>query len=220
MPMRLDDLAHPILTGLIGLVLLAGCRGTRSEEPPVHPNLNMDFQSRFDPQEANSFFADGRSMRTPVEGTVPRGHLRADSAYYRGLAADGDTLEQIPDRVTVDRAFLERGRREFDVYCAPCHGRAGDGNGVLAAGDYAMVPPTSFHLDRLRTAPDGHFFRVITGGVRTMPSYAHQIDVEDRWAIVAYVRALQLSQGAGPDALPEEVRSRLAASPTGASSSN
>lgn len=208
------------IIGVVCLVLLAGCRGTRSDEPPVHPNLNMDFQARYDPQEASPFFADGRAMRTPVEGTVPRGHLRADSAYYRGMTAEGDTVEQIPDRVTVDRAFLDRGRREYDVYCSACHGQAGDANAVMIEGQYGLVPPPSFHADRLRNAPDGHFYRVITDGIRTMPSYAHQIDVEDRWAIVAYIRALQLSQNAGADALPEAVRSRLATGANGASSSN
>lgn len=202
------------------LVVLAGCRGTRSEEPPVHPNLNMDFQARFDPMEANPFFEDGRSMRMPAEGTVPRGHLRADSAYYRGVNTQGIPISGMPEEVEVDRPFLERGQREYNVYCAPCHGRSGDGNGVIMAGEYGFVPAPTFHSATLRQVPDGYLYRVITNGVRTMPSYAHQIDVEDRWAIVAYMRALQRSQNAQATDLPPEVRDRLAAGETGTSSSN
>lgn len=184
------------------LAFLVGCRGTTTDRPPVHPNLNMDFQNRFDPQERNPFFPDERSMRIPVEGTVARGHLEEDTEYYTGIAADGDTVASIP-RIEVDEAFVRQGQEQFNIYCQPCHGYVGNGNGVVGA-QYWPVPVTSFHIERLRNAPDGHFFQVITNGIRTMPAYGHQVDVADRWAIVAYIRALQRSQNVPEAEVPAE----------------
>jgi mono/diheme cytochrome c family protein len=182
------------------LTVLVGCRGTTMDKPPVHPNQNMDFQNRYDPQEESPFFADGRAMRTPVEGTVRRGALERGTPYVSGIDSEGNPVESIP-RHEVDEAFVRQGQRQFNTYCQPCHGSLGDGNGVIGA-EYWPVPVTSFHIDRLRDAPDGEFFQVITGGVRTMPGYAHQVDVEDRWAIVAYIRALQRSQNVPRNEVP------------------
>ncbi|PWN07345.1 c-type cytochrome [Rhodohalobacter mucosus] len=176
---------------LVALTLMS-CRGQTSEKPPVHPNLNMDFQDRFNAQEENSFFADGRAMRTPVEGTVARGNLRQESEIFEGLDENGEFVDYIP--VDVTRDFLERGRNSYEIYCTVCHGGTGDGRGIVMTGNYGYVPAPTFHSERLRGLPDGEIYSAIANGVRNMPSYASQIKVEDRWAIVTYVRALQRSQ--------------------------
>lgn len=172
--------------------VLTSCRGTISKKPPVHPNMNMDQQKRFEPQEENDFFADKRAMRQPVKGTIARGHLRHNKPYYQGINEDSSFVENIPVKVT--KSFMYHGQDRFNIYCTPCHGLAGDGKGVVTTGNYGFVPAPSYHQDRLRNVPDGYIFSVISNGIRTMPSYAHQIPVRDRWAIVAYVRALQHSQ--------------------------
>lgn len=190
---------------------LAGCRGTESGAPPIHPNLNMDFQQRLDPQEANAFFADGRAMRTPVAGTVPRGMLRDDAPFYYGrTAAGGPYVTAMP--VPATREVLLRGQERYNIYCSPCHGRAGNGQGIVTTGGYGFAPAPDFHADRLRQIEDGYLFDVITNGVRTMPPYYSQIPVADRWAIVAYVRALQRSQNATAEDVPAPERERLATS--------
>ena len=188
-------------------MLLAGCRGRQSEAPPIHPHLGMDFQEKFQAQTYNPLFEDNASMRTPPTGTVARGQRRADSEVFEGRTDDGDYVEEIP--VAVNRAVLERGQDRYNVYCAPCHGKSGDGNGIIMAGDYGYTPASSYHIDRLRQASDGYLYDVIANGVRNMPAYAQQIPVRDRWAIVAYIRALQRSQNARPETLPESVVTRL-----------
>ncbi|HLR25657.1 MAG TPA: c-type cytochrome [Fodinibius sp.] len=182
-------------------LVLASCRGQISEKPPVHPNPNMDQQRRFEPQEENDFFADNRAQRQPVKGTVFRGNLRHDKVLYEGINEDSSFVTEIPVKVT--KSFLYRGKDRYDVYCTVCHGIAGDGQGIIMTGGYGYVPAPSFHIDRLREAPYGHFYSAITNGIRNMPSYAQQIPVKDRWAIVAYVRALQESQ----NATEQEIRS-------------
>lgn len=183
-------------TNISILLLLAtfmfSCRGQISEKPPVHLNPNMDFQNRFNAQETNSLFDNNMAMRAPVEGTIARGHLKQDDAYYEGLDENGNLVEEIPIDVTTE--FLYRGKERYDIYCSVCHGGTGDGQGVIMTGQYGYVPAPSFHTDNIRQMPDGHFYSAITDGIRTMPSYATQIKVEDRWAIVAYIRALQRSQ--------------------------
>lgn len=176
---------------LSGLFMLS-CRGQISEKPPIHPNPNMDFQERFNAQEVNTFFENNMAMRPPVEGTIARGHLKQDDAYYQGLDEEGNLVEEIPVEVTSD--FIYRGKERYDIYCSVCHGGTGDGRGVIMTGQYGYVPAPSFHTDNIRQMPDGHFYSAITNGIRNMPSYATQIKVEDRWAIVAYIRALQRSQ--------------------------
>lgn len=185
---------------LVGL-LMSGCRGTISEKPAIHPQLNMDQQDRKEAQEVNNFFEDGRSMRQPVEGTVARGYRKADLAYYEGVDDNGDWIAEIPVEVT--RSFLYRGQERYDIFCTPCHGKVGDGLGIIMTGQYGYVPAPTFHQDRLREAPDGEIYSAIFNGVRTMPSYAHQVPVEDRWAIVSYVRALQASQYVTEDEIAE-----------------
>lgn len=177
---------------LLMVIFMLSCRGQISEKPPVHPNPNMDNQERYNAQEVNTFFEDNRSMRQPVEGTIARGQLRLDDAFYEGVDENGNLLDEIPVEVTRD--FIYRGKEQFEIYCQVCHGAIGDGQGVIMTGQYGYVPAPTFHSDNLRQMPDGHFYSAITNGIRTMPNYATQIKVRDRWAIVAYIRALQRSQ--------------------------
>lgn len=172
--------------------VFASCQGQISEKPPVHPNMNMDQQPRKEAQEVNEFFDDNRSMRQPVEGTVARGYNKTDKAYYEGVDANGDWIDEMPIEMTTE--LLYRGQERYDVYCSVCHGGTGDGQGIIMTGNYGYVPAPTYHMDRLREAPDGELYSAIYNGVRSMPSYATQIKVEDRWAIVAYIRALQASQ--------------------------
>jgi mono/diheme cytochrome c family protein len=165
---------------LATIVLLTGCR------------LDMHVQPRQNPLSRSDFFTDQRSERPPVEGTVARGQLREDAYLYTGKI--GNSLgDYMPFPVT--KEVLERGRERYNIYCAPCHSRVGDGNGFIPARGFPRKPP-SYHIERLRTAPLGHFYDVITSGFGIMPDYASQIPPQDRWKIVAYIRALQLSQGA------------------------
>lgn len=197
-----SSMRYLLLTFAALALALTGCRGMESEDPPVHLNQDMDFQERFDAQEANPFFADNAAMRKPVSGTVPRGLLRENSALHTGRTEDGVLVETTP--ISVSEAVVRRGKERYDIYCSVCHGLAGDGEGIIMTGDYGYTPAPTFHADRLRNQePDGHFFDVISNGVRSMPGYASQIAVRDRWAIVTYIRALQRSQNASESDLPE-----------------
>ena len=181
------------IAGLFALgISLSACQGQLSEKPPIHPNMNMDQQPRKEAQEENNFFADGRSMRQPVEGTVARGLAKLDVAYYEGVDENGDYIDYIP--VDITKSFLYRGKERYEIYCTPCHGQTGAGNGIIMPGGYGYVPAPSYHDQRLVDAPDGELYSAIYNGVRTMTSYSTQVPVEDRWAIVAYIRALQESQ--------------------------
>jgi len=170
-----------IVLGLLTLLILVGCRNDMHDQP------------RFKPLAKNDFFADMRASRAPVENTVARGQLNEDTYFYTGKIGSNPG-DYMPAEVPVNQATLERGRERYDIYCAPCHARMGDGNGMVPQRGYRH-PPT-FHQDRLRKAPLGYFFDVITNGFGAMPDYAMQVTPEDRWKIVAYIRALQLSQNA------------------------
>lgn len=176
-------------------LLLAGCY-----------QQQMGSQPRYDPLEPSAFFADGLSARQPVPDTVARGQLRDDTLLYTGQE-NGQPAERFPFPVTHD--VLVRGRDRFEVFCAPCHGRTGYGDGMIVQRGF--IPPPSFHTDQLRQAPVGHLFEVATNGLGAMPSYAQQVPVRDRWAIVAYVKALQLSQHADVSQLPPDLRQQLEA---------
>ncbi|MFW5955442.1 MAG: c-type cytochrome [Rhodothermales bacterium] len=191
---------------LAGLVL-GGCRGMDKESPPIHLNLNMDYQPRYWAMGESAFFEDRRMMRSPVPGTIARGLLREDSDFFFGRGADGAYVSSIPIPVTMD--VLQRGRERYDIFCSMCHGYSGDGRGIIMTGQYGYTPAPSFHDDRLRQESDGYFYDVVTNGVRSMPGYGTQIAVADRWAIVAYMRALQRSQDADLQDVPEEMRSTL-----------
>lgn len=192
---------------LISLTILgAGCyRGSPSEKPPIHPNPNMFDQPKYKAQSESKFFDDGATMRQPVDGTVARDQLNLDDAYYRGADSTGKQIEKNPVPITM--SLLKRGKERFDIYCSPCHSRVGDGQGIMVQRKY--IPPPSFHIDRLRQAPDGYIFDVITNGVRNMPAYKYQVQVADRWAIVAYVKALQRSHNAAFSDIPPEIANEV-----------
>jgi mono/diheme cytochrome c family protein len=164
----------------------------------------MQDQPRFKPLQQSDFYADLRSSRPLVPGTVARGHLRSDSYFYTGLM-NGNPGDAMPFPVT--KEVLERGRERYNIYCAPCHSRTGDGNGMIVQRGYRRPP--SYHIERLQKAPLGHLYDVITNGYGAMPDYSEQISPQDRWTIVAYIRALQLSQSAPAGAIPPQERSRL-----------
>ena len=168
----------------------------------------MRDQPRSDPLEASDFFADGVASRSPVPGTVARGQLKADVLLETGMV-EGKLATTFPYPVT--EAMLLRGRERFGIYCTPCHGQLGDGQGMVVRRGFKQ--PSSFHVDRLRGAPAGYFFDVMSNGFGVMSSYASQVPVADRWAIVAYIRALQRSQYATLADLPVAERERLLAEP-------
>lgn len=165
---------------------------------------DMHVQPRYKSLEPSTFFDDGRSARPLVEGTVARGHLRIDEHLYTGKV-NGVDVDTFPFPVT--RAVLERGRERFNIFCSPCHDRTGSGNGIIPQRGFRHPP--SYHIDRLRRAPVGHFFDVITNGFGAMYSFASRIAPRDRWAIVAYIRVLQLSENATMADVPPEGRSQL-----------
>jgi mono/diheme cytochrome c family protein len=171
---------------------------------------DMHDQPKYIPLRESSFFGDARSARSVVAGTVARGQLRDDPLLYTGKTsaaggAAGADATMFP--FAIDDKLMARGRERFDIYCSPCHGRTGMGDGMIVRRGYRR-PPT-YHQDRLRDAPVGHFFDVITNGFGAMPDYATQIRAEDRWAIIAYVRALQLAQHAAIADVPPDRRAEL-----------
>jgi cytochrome c553 len=160
--------------------------------------LDMQDQPRFKAQARNDFFPDLRSAREPVDGTVARGQLHEDTYFYTGKIGNnpGDAF---PFPVTLP--VLERGQQRYNIFCAPCHSRVGDGKGMIPSRGFSRMPP-SYHIERLQKAPAGYFFDVITNGLGIMQGYSAQIPAQDRWAIIAYIRALQLSQNASAADLP------------------
>ena len=192
-----------LIIAMLGLAL-AGCsRHQPSDQPPVHIVQNMDDQPKVKAQAESRFYADGLAMREPVEGTVARGWLRADSSfYYDGRDTDSVLVAKAPVEMTLAR--LQRGRQRYDIYCAPCHGRVGNSLSIMVKK--GMLPPPSFHEQRLRDIQDGHIFEVISNGLRNMPPYKYQIPVDERWSIVGYVRALQRSHNATINDVPPGVR--------------
>lgn len=186
---------HPIL--LAAALAAAGC-GVR---------MDMYDQPRNEAQEASRFFADGRAARDPVPGTVARGWLREDAHFFRGRTDDSTWAAAFPMPVT--GAVLQRGAERYAIYCTPCHDAVGAGRGMVVRRGFKQPP--SFHIDRLRDAAPGYLFDVVTNGFGTMSSYASQVRPEDRWAIVAYIRALQLSQHVRMADLQPEERARVEA---------
>ncbi len=200
-----------VTLSLIPLSLALRARTVRSAKPPLHVVSDMDNQPSFRAQKRNMMFADRRAMRPQVSGTVARGYLAADDSL--ALGRDGEEwITAFP--VPVDQVLLERGRERFSIYCSPCHGHSGYGDGAVAKRADALqegtwTPPSSFHTDLIRSRPLGHLYNTITNGIRNMPAYGPQISVEDRWAIVAYVKAVQRSQYAGIDDVPADLRASL-----------
>jgi mono/diheme cytochrome c family protein len=178
------------------LLTLAACR------------QDMHNQPRYKPLAPSDFFGDGRSARSPVEGTVARGHLRIDAVRYTGKEG-GQNTTTFP--FPIGRADLLRGQERFNVYCSPCHSRLGDGNGMVVKRGFRQA--ANYHTEKLRNAPAGHFFDVMTNGFGAMPSYASRVDPDDRWRIAAYIRVLQFSQNATLADVPAEERRRLESQP-------
>jgi len=164
----------------------------------------MHVQPKYKPLAPSSFFDDGRSERPVVPGTVARGHLQIDEQLYTGKV-NGALADTFPFPIT--RWDLARGQERYNIFCSPCHGQLGDGQGMIVQRGFP--PPPSYHEDRLRQAPAGHFFDVITNGYGRMYSYASRVSPEDRWRIIAYIRALQLSQHATVNDVPESDREQL-----------
>jgi mono/diheme cytochrome c family protein len=185
-------------------LLVCACRGQPSELPPIHLVPDMRQQPKYRPEAASPFFADGRAMRTPVEGTLARGALRADEVFFTGKNEQG-FVTRAPIEVT--DATLKHGQERFNIFCAACHDRSGAGHGM--AVQRGFPPPVELSSDRVRSFADGEIFNVVTRGVRNMPSYAVQIEVPDRWAIVAWVRVLQRSQHAAPSDIPPDRQDRV-----------
>jgi mono/diheme cytochrome c family protein len=185
-------LSRHLAAVLAAAALAAGCRQDMHDQP------------KLEPYEHSDFFADGRAVRPLVPGTVAREGFREDEALERGTVG-GRPAEAFPFEVT--RAVLDRGRERYAIFCSPCHGGAGDGNGMIV--ERGMRRPPSFHSERLRTAAPGHYFDVITNGFGVMFDYADRVPPEDRWAIAAWIRVLQRSRNATIADVPPEERARL-----------
>jgi len=168
----------------------------------------MHTEPRYQPLAESEFFSDHRSARPQVEGTVARGHLRIDEARYTGKI-DGEDIDQFP--IPIAKEDIERGQNRFNIYCTPCHGHLGDGNGMVVMRGFRQPP--SYYSDRLMNAPVGHFFDAATNGFGAMPSYASRIQTDDRWRIIAYIRALQLSESANLNDVPADQRQNLPVEP-------
>jgi hypothetical protein len=165
---------------------------------------DMHDQPKYEPLESSAFFDDHRSARIPPEGTVPRGFLREDTALYTGKI-NNEPVQTFPMEIT--EQVVQRGQERYNIFCAPCHDKTGHGIGMVVQRGFKKPP--SFHLDRMRQAPVGHYYDVITNGFGVMLNYAEQVPVEDRWAIIAYIRALQMSQHATVSELPAEDQKKL-----------
>jgi mono/diheme cytochrome c family protein len=186
---------RPLAVGLVALV--AGCRSEMYDQP------------RYEPYEASEFFDDGTSARPLVAGTVPRPDPSEQGPWSTELFTTGKTAGNLSETLPfpVDRAVLERGQQRFRIFCTPCHGELGDGRGMIVQRGFN--PPPSFHSEEIRKKPVGHYFDVMTRGFGTMYSYAARIPARDRWAIAAYIRALQVSQHALASDLSADEKSRL-----------
>lgn len=191
---------------VIAAITVAVCAGCHRD---------MYDQPRYETFEKSELFADGRSARPLVAGTIPYGDIEPNEALQTGRA-NGQLVTELP--MPLNEALLRRGQERFDIYCAVCHGRTGEGNGMIVQRGY-RVPPT-YHSERLRGVPIGHVFDVATNGFGAMPSLALQTSVEDRWAIAAYIRALQFSQFADVEILDTETRQQLESSPSATRASN
>ena len=188
------DKNYLLVGAALCLLLFSGCELRQA----------MYDQQKYEPLEASAFFPDGLSTRSPVPGTVARGQLHTDSHLYQGRI-DGELAAILPLPLT--EKLLERGQERFDIFCSPCHDRTGQGKGMIVQRGFKQPP--SLHQTRLREVPVGYFFDVITNGFGVMYNYASRIPIRDRWAIAAYVRALQLSQNIEFDQLPEEDQRQL-----------
>ncbi|MEN9841969.1 MAG: hypothetical protein RL376_1769 [Verrucomicrobiota bacterium] len=199
-----------LLFVVVATLSIFGFRGSLATKPPLEVFPDMDRQPKYKAQSESRFFADKRTDRATPAGVVAFSRssissdekfLGADDHLYRGRAKDGGFARGFPSSIKLDAQLLEKGQLKFNIYCAPCHGALGDGNGITK--QYGMGATPSYHDDRLRQMAEGEIFNTITMGKNTMFSYADKIEPSDRWAVIAYVRALQRSQTAtSADVLP------------------
>ncbi len=202
-----------VIATWVPLYLIFSSRGTTSTKPRIHFFMDMDKQAKFAAQGAHPWFVDGRADRAPIEGTLARGKLQHDQAYFGGYTTDAQSgaiqfVSALPPQVTDDDALLARGKGRYQIYCAVCHGTSGTGDGLvnlraIELKETKWVPATNLMTQEIRDRADGQIFQAIRDGVRNMPSYKSQIDVRDRWAIVAYLRTLQAQSPIAPAATPE-----------------
>ncbi len=199
--------SRPIAAALLALAAfsLAGCSNFPSRQPPIWVWWDMKKQDKYKPQAESLYFADGRTSRAPVAGAVAQELYRPDTAFSTGINPDGTYVARNPLPVTRD--LLVQGQRKFDTYCAPCHDRTGSGRGIVPAK--AVWVPGNLHDERIVNFVDGELYHVIANGRRSMPGYRYQITEEDRWAIVAYIRALQRAWRGTMDDVPPELQSRI-----------
>jgi mono/diheme cytochrome c family protein len=190
-----------LLFVVVAAVSVLGFRGTEFTKPPLEVFADMDHQPKYKAQGASAFFADRQADRRPPVGVVAYGRsenvqdpkfLAADDHLYRGVSADGSYARGYPAGVEISAQFLRQGQNKYAIYCAACHGALGDGNGITK--QYGMGATPTYHDDRLRGVPEGEIYHVITAGKGNMLSYADKLEPADRWAVVAYVRALQRAQ--------------------------
>lgn len=216
---------------IVAVLCFAGLRGTKSQNPPIEIFRDMDHQPKYLPQHTSSFFADGRAERKPVAGTVPMGyeskgaHLQVPARNgtfksvgftnqpdYYDTGSIGDVYgDGFPTELVIDEAFIQRGHERFDINCSPCHGKAGQGNGIMS--QFGVVAIANLLDERIRIQPDGQIYATITNGKNTMGAYGPVIAVDDRWAIVSYIRALQKSQSLKLADLPEAQQKELQSQP-------
>ena len=198
------------------LVSVMGFRGLPSTRPPIEVFPDMDHQAKYKPQAESKFFADGRADRPLPAGTVPYGRsaevadpafLKADDVHYAGKNPDGSFVRGFPAELAVNEALVRRGQNRFEIYCLPCHGKLGDGQGITKS--YGMATTPTYHDDRIRNMPEGEIFNTITNGKNPMFPYADKLSPDDRWAVVAYVRALQRAHHASIDDVPPDQRGGL-----------
>jgi mono/diheme cytochrome c family protein len=203
-----------VATAAVVPFALAGlARVSTSDKPRVHIVPDMDFQSKFKTQKANAFFADGRAMRPQVAGTIAQGELRDDEHFYQGKV-EGGWAQTFPAQLELSDQSMQRGREQFGIYCTPCHGVDGRGQGMIHLRAKSLmqgtwVPPTDLHLETLRYKPEGQLFDGVSRGSRNMPGYASQLSTADRWAVVLYLRALQRSRASGIEDVPPDQRQGL-----------
>ncbi len=215
------------ILAVIAIVSIAGFRGTHSPKPPIEIFVDMVRNPRYDPQHESDFYSDTRAARRPVEGTVPLGYTVPGAFLSTG--ANNNKLDQQPGAfsdapdyynsgkmgavygdgipLTVNIDLLKRGQERFNINCAVCHGPVGLGNGITS--QYGLAGIANFHDARIRTMPDGEIFNTITYGNKTMGAYGSNVTVEDRWAIISYIRALERSDGASVNDVPADLRAQL-----------
>lgn len=202
-----------VAASLVPFAMFAKARASKMEEGRRHLIWDMDFTPSYKAQAGNPLYADGRAMRPPPEGTVALGNLNEDDHLHLGKLPGGAWATTLPRSIRADDETMELGKVKFGTYCTPCHGYAGEGNGMVnqraASLKQGWVPPSNLHDARFHLQPAGEIFNTITNGIRNMPSYGSQLDAEERWAIVLYVRALQQSRKTPANQLSPDERAKL-----------